>query len=118
MYYKDPINIIHHISDINNWLNAINLLQRNEKFEPKILKELLMGEYKCEGLRGQKKLIPYNADYLIQVHLKKYHSLEVVRPVSELNEVLSVVYDKIVVNLSKHQNVNIDKIVQPYIVWE
>lgn len=116
LYYKDPDNINHHIYSIITWIDKILMAQRQEDFDQKTLKQLMMGQYGKNKNTKQKVLIPYDSRFLIDTKLTRYHKLPKMRTVKELDELLSKIYDIISKELSEHRKVDVFDIVKPYII--
>ena len=116
LYYKDPDNINHHIYSIITWIDKILMAQRQEDFDQKTLKQLMMGQYGKNKNTKQKVLIPYDSRFLIDTKLTRYHKLPEMRTVKELDELLSKIYDIISKELSEHRKVDVFDIVMPYII--
>ena len=113
---KDPDNINHHIYSIITWIDKILMAQRQEDFDQKTLKQLMMGQYGKNKNTKQKVLIPYDSRFLIDTKLTRYHKLPKMRTVKELDELLSKIYDIISKELSEHRKVDVFDIVKPYII--
>ena len=116
LYYKDPDNINHHIYSIITWIDKILMAQRQEDFDQKTLKQLMMGQYGKNKNTKQKVLIPYDSRFLIDTKLTRYHTLRKMRTVNELDAILSKIYDIISKELSEHRKVDVFDIVMPYII--
>lgn len=116
LYYKDPDNINHHIYSIITWIDKILMAQRQEDFDQKTLKQLMMGQYGKNKNTKQKVLIPYDSIFLIDTKLTRYHKLPKMRTVKELDAILSKIYDIIAHELSEHRKVDVFDIVMPYII--